>query len=55
MAVKNFFSGVESNQHFYACMDAGADHVLTSFLYLEKKGDYEIVRRRKKKVPRILK
>lgn len=53
MAVKCFMSGVESNQHFYACMDADVEHVLTSFLYLEKKGDFDIVKRRKKKFPNL--
>ncbi len=52
-AVKAFFSGIESDQHFNACVNAGVVHVLTSFLYLEKKGDMDIVKKRKKKYPHL--
>lgn len=52
-AVKCFFSGVEGRQHYEACLNAGVRHVLTSFLYLKKKGDMGIVRRRKRKNPEI--
>ena len=38
MAVKNYFSGVEGDQHFNAAMSAGAKHVLMSYLYLEDRG-----------------
>ncbi len=34
--VRNFFSGVESQQHFKAAMDAGANHMLMSYLYVVK-------------------
>ena len=51
--MKNFFSGVEGEQHYNAAIDAGAQHVLMSFLYLEKKKDFDIVRRRKKANPKI--
>lgn len=36
MAVKNFFSGVESTQHFKAAMLAGVEHMLMSYLYITK-------------------
>ncbi len=53
MAVRCFFSGVEGQQHYDACINAGARHLLTSFLYLQKKGDMDIVKNRKKKHPNI--
>lgn len=52
MAIRNYFSGVEGQQHFEACMDAGAKHVLASFLYLEKTNP-NLIRERKKKYPHI--
>jgi hypothetical protein len=53
MALKWFCSGIESDQHFNACVDAGVRHVLTSFLYLQKKGDMDIVKKRKDKYPHL--
>ncbi len=52
MGMRNYFSGIEGAQHFQACVDAGAVHVLTSFLYLEKT-DLDVVRKRKKKYPHL--
>ena len=53
-SVKAFFSGVEGKSHFDACVVAGVRHVLTSYLYLEKRKDPEVVKRRKKAHPEML-
>lgn len=52
MAIRNYFSGVEGKQHFQACVDAGAKHVLTSFLYVDKQ-DRDIVKKRKQAHPHL--
>lgn len=52
MGMKNYFSGVEGEQHYKACIDAGAKHVLTSFLYLERT-DLDTVKKRKLKNPEV--
>jgi intein/homing endonuclease len=51
-AVKAFFSGVEGQSHFQACVDAGVTHCLASFLYLQKK-DLDLIKKRKRKHPHI--
>lgn len=51
-SVRNYFSGVEGNQHFYAAIRSGARNVLTSYLHL-RKGDRDIVKKRKEKHPEI--
>lgn len=53
MAVRAYFSGVEGDQHFNACVRAGVRHVLSSFLYMEKKSDPNIVARRKQANPKM--
>jgi len=53
MAVINYFSGTEGDSHFNACVDAGVTNVLTSFLYLKKRKDFDIVKRRKKANPHM--
>ncbi len=53
MAVRNFFSGVEGKQHYEACVQAGAKHVLTSYLQFFEKGDLDFVKRRKLANPEI--
>ena len=45
-------SGVESAQHYQACLDAKVQNVLLSFLYLQKK-DPDLIRDRKKKNPEV--
>lgn len=52
MPVKNFFSGVESAQHYQAAIDAGAQHLLMSYLYVTKQQG-NILAARKKAVPRL--
>lgn len=52
MAVKNYFSGVEGDQHFNAATDAGAEHVLMSYLYVQDKG-VQLLAGRKKKYPNV--
>lgn len=52
MSIRVYFSGVEGQQHFQACMDAGVKHVLASYLYLEKT-DPDLIRKRKEKNPDI--
>lgn len=52
MAVKNYFSGVEGDQHFLAAMDAGAQHVLMSYLYVQDKG-LQLLTSRKAKFPNV--
>lgn len=47
-SVKNFLSGVESGQHFQAAMDAGAQHVLMSYLYAIKQPAGMLASRRAK-------
>jgi len=46
----NFFSGIESENHFSAAMRGGARHMLTSYLYLRKKGT-DMVKTRKSQYP----
>ena len=53
MAVRCFFSGVEGAQHFEAAVKSGARNLLMSYLYIEKKGDLNIVRDRKRKNPNL--
>lgn len=53
MACRNFFSGVEGKQHYEACVQAGAKHVLTSYLQFFQKGDLDFVKRRKLANPEI--
>ncbi len=50
--VRNFFSGVESQQHFQAAMDAGANHMLMSYLYVTKQQG-NILQARKQKYPNL--
>lgn len=50
MAVKNFLSAIESRQHYEACLQSGAKHVLTSYFQFYTK-DKDFVRRRKQKNP----
>jgi hypothetical protein len=52
MAVRNYFSGVEGDQHFNAAIKANAKHVLMSYLYLTKRGPTTL-RDRKKKHPDV--
>jgi hypothetical protein len=52
MAVRNYFSGVEGQQHFDAATDAGAQHVLMSYLYARKAG-LDLVKRRKQQHPHL--
>jgi hypothetical protein len=52
MGMRNYFSGVEGEQHYNACIAAGAKHVLTSFLYLERT-DLDTVKKRKRKNPEV--
>jgi len=51
MAVKAFFSGVESGQHFNQCMSAGVKNVLFSYWQFRK--DPGLLARRKKAFPKI--
>jgi hypothetical protein len=52
MAVRNYFSGVENNAHYGAATNAGAKHVLMSFLYIEKKAA-NVIAARKKANPKV--
>ena len=52
MAVRNFLSGVESTQHYQACLDAKAKHVLVSYLYVQKKG-LDVIKDRKNRNPEV--
>jgi hypothetical protein len=52
MAVKAYFSGVESEQHWQHCVDAKVTHCLMSFYQFMDK-DRDIVKRRKLKYPHI--
>lgn len=46
MALRNFFSGVESAQHFKAVEDSGAKHLLMSYLYaVKQQGNILAIRR----------
>ena len=53
MAVKCFFSGVEGKDHFGACVDAGVQHVLTSYYQFYNKGTTDTVKLRKKAHPHL--
>lgn len=46
-------SGIESKQHFHACVDAGVKYMLTSFYQFYDGGDRDIVRKRKKQFPQL--
>lgn len=50
MAVRAYFSGIESGVHFGHCVKAKVKHVLTSYWQFYQK-DPDIVKRRKKKYP----
>jgi len=50
--VRSFFSGVESGQHYQAAVDAGAEHLLMSYLYI-KKQQGNILATRKQATPRL--
>ena len=50
---KNFLSGCEGEQHFQAAIDSGAENILMSYLYLSKKNDPDLIKRRKRAYPHI--
>jgi len=52
MAVRCFFSGVEGDQHYNAATKSGATHVLMSYLYLQKRGN-DLLKKRKDENPAI--
>lgn len=52
MSVRAYMSGVESQQHFEVCMNAGTKHVLMSYMYLAKQ-DPMLLRNRKKANPDV--
>lgn len=54
MSTKCFFSGVESKQHFNACVSGGVDCVLTSYFQFYNKGNKDQVRARKKANPDLM-
>lgn len=47
MSVRNFFSGVESGQHYQAALDAGVHHLLMSYLYITKQPGNILAARKK--------
>ena len=52
MAVKAYFSGVESSQHWQHCIDADVRHCLMSFWQFKDK-DRDVVKRRKLSNPKV--